>query len=134
MIFGTRRFASKPAPASRTNATAIGEPRVTSRTRPIEAAAKSSAARMSLRNFARVYLRETGESPARIVERLRIEAAVRILESSDDPIHTVARRTGFGDDERMRRAFVKTYGVSPQDYRSRFGRLETLRSLRQPHC
>ena len=86
--------------------------------------ALAEAARMSPRNFARVYPRETGESPARVVEKIRIEAAVRILESTDDPIKVVASRTGFGDDERMRRAFVKTYGVSPQDYRSRFGRLK----------
>jgi transcriptional regulator GlxA family with amidase domain len=79
--------------------------------------------RMSPRNFARVYLRETGESPARAVEMLRMEAAVRCLESGDESIQIIARRAGFGDDERMRRAFMKTYGVSPQDYRSRFGRV-----------
>ncbi|MCE4574703.1 GlxA family transcriptional regulator [Caballeronia sp. CLC5] len=83
--------------------------------------ALADAARMSPRNFARVYLRETGESPARVVERLRIEAARRLLESAHDPIQVIARRTGFGDDERMRRAFTKVHGVSPQDYRRRFG-------------
>lgn len=83
--------------------------------------ALAEAARMSPRNFARVYLRETGESPARAIEKLRTEAARRLLESALDPIQVVARRTGFGDDERMRRAFVKAYGVSPQDYRNRFG-------------
>ena len=85
--------------------------------------ALARAARMSARNFARIYVRETGDSPARAVEKLRIEAARRLLESTADPIQVVAGRTGFGDDERMRRAFVKTYGVSPLDYRSRFGRL-----------
>jgi transcriptional regulator GlxA family with amidase domain len=85
--------------------------------------ALAEVARMSPRNFARVYLRETGESPGRAVEKLRTEAARRLLESPRDPIQVVASRTGFGDDERMRRAFVRTYGVSPQDYRSRFGRL-----------
>ncbi|WP_040580084.1 GlxA family transcriptional regulator [Methyloferula stellata] len=84
----------------------------------------AEVARMSPRNFARVYLRETGESPARAVEKLRTEAARRLLESAHDPIQVVARRAGFGDDERMRRAFVKAYGVSPQDYRGRFGRLQ----------
>ncbi|WP_321470562.1 helix-turn-helix domain-containing protein [uncultured Paludibaculum sp.] len=82
----------------------------------------AAAVRMSPRNFARVYLRETGERPARAVEKIRIEAAVRLLESTDDPVKVVASRTGFGDDERMRRAFVKTYGTSPQDFRNRFGR------------
>jgi transcriptional regulator GlxA family with amidase domain len=85
--------------------------------------ALAEAAKMSPRNFARVYIRETGESPARAVEKLRTEAARRLLESALDPIQVVARRAGFGDDERMRRAFVRTHGVSPQDYRSRFGRL-----------
>lgn len=86
--------------------------------------ALADAARMSPRNFARVYLRETGESPARAVENLRLAAARRQLENTGDPVRAVARRTGFGDDERMRRAFVKALGVSPQDYRSRFGRSE----------
>lgn len=84
--------------------------------------ALANAAHMSPRNFARVYVRETGESPARAVERIRVGAARRLLETGHDPVHTVARRAGFGDDERMRRAFVKVLGVSPQDYRNRFGR------------
>ncbi|MEU9381425.1 GlxA family transcriptional regulator [Streptomyces sp. NPDC048279] len=83
--------------------------------------ALADAAHMSPRNFARVYLRETGDSPARAVEKLRLEAARRLLEATREPVRVVARRTGFGDDERMRRAFVKALGVSPQDYRSRFG-------------
>ncbi|QTO50386.1 GlxA family transcriptional regulator [Burkholderia latens] len=85
-------------------------------------AALADAARMSPRNFARVYLRETGESPGKAVERLRIEAARRLLESGQEPIQVIAHRTGFGDDERMRRAFAKVYGISPHDYRRRFGR------------
>ena len=85
--------------------------------------ALAAAARMSPRNFARVYRRETGESPARAVEQLRVEAARRLLESAPDPIQRVAQRIGFGDDERLRRAFQKAHGVSPQDYRARFGRV-----------
>jgi len=89
--------------------------------------ALAKMARMSPRNFARIYLRETGETPAHTVEKLRTEAARRLLESTYDAIQLVARRTGFGDDERMRRAFIKAYHVSPQDYRSRFGRLKIER-------
>lgn len=81
----------------------------------------ADVAHMSERNFARVYLRETGENPARAVERMRMEAAIRLLESADKSIVNIARDAGFGDDERMRRAFVKNYGLSPQEYRSRFG-------------
>jgi transcriptional regulator GlxA family with amidase domain len=54
---------------------------------------------------------------------MRVEAAIRLLESTPESIQRIAYQIGFGDDERMRRAFLKTYGVSPQDYRSRFGRL-----------
>ena len=83
--------------------------------------ALAEVAHMSPRNFARVHVRETGESPARAVERIRVDAARRLLETGRDSVPTVARRAGFGDDERMRRAFTKTLGVSPQDYRARFG-------------
>ncbi|WP_316154948.1 AraC family transcriptional regulator [Cupriavidus sp. BIC8F] len=78
---------------------------------------------MSPRNFVRVYQRETGNSPERANELIRLEAARRLLEKGPDPIKQIAHNTGFWDDERMCRAFVKALGVSPPDYRNRFGRL-----------
>jgi transcriptional regulator GlxA family with amidase domain len=75
---------------------------------------------MSPRNFSRVFAREVGLSPARFVERLRIEAARRRLEESDDTVDAIARTVGFGTAEAMRRAFVRTLGVPPTDYRQRF--------------
>jgi len=83
----------------------------------------ASVAKMSERNFARVYRRETGESPAQAVEQMRVEAARRLLESTPDTVQSIACQTGFFDDERMRRAFLKSHGISPQDYRSRFSEI-----------
>lgn len=77
-------------------------------------------AKMSLRTFARVFSRELGTTPADFVERVRVEAARRILEESDEPVEGVATRAGFGDPERMRRAFMRRLGVPPKSYRSRF--------------
>ncbi len=75
---------------------------------------------MSPRTFARQYVSETGLTPAKAVESLRVEAACRLLTQSDRSIAEVARRCGFVDDERMRRAFMRTLKTLPQEYRSRF--------------
>jgi transcriptional regulator GlxA family with amidase domain len=72
----------------------------------------AAEAAMSPRNFARAYAAETGVTPAKAVERMRIEAARAALEAGD-AIQEIARRTGFGDSERMRRAFVRLYGAPP---------------------
>ena len=77
-------------------------------------------AAMSGRNFARVFLRETGLTPAAFVETARLEAARRQLEDSSHPIERVARDSGFGSAERLRRTFLRRLGVSPLDYRRRF--------------
>jgi transcriptional regulator GlxA family with amidase domain len=79
-------------------------------------------ASMSPRNFARVYTASTGMTPAKAVEAMRVEAARRLLEESPRPVGSIARRCGFGDDERMRRSFVRWVGVPPTDYRERFRR------------
>jgi transcriptional regulator GlxA family with amidase domain len=75
---------------------------------------------MSPRHFARVYTAKTGTTPAKAVEAMRVEAARRALEDSPAPLKTIAHRCGFGDEERLRRTFIRRLGVSPSQYRSRF--------------
>lgn len=75
---------------------------------------------MSPRNFARVFTREVGATPARYVERMRVEAARRRLEESSASIDEVADLCGFGSAETMRRAFLRNVRVPPADYRNRF--------------
>ncbi len=75
---------------------------------------------MSPRNFARVFAREVGETPARWVERARVEAARRLLEESADGVDAVASRCGFGTAETLRRAFLRQLRVGPSAYRARF--------------
>jgi transcriptional regulator GlxA family with amidase domain len=75
---------------------------------------------MSPRHFARLFRSETGVTPARYVESLRLEAARRALEDSAHPVSTVALNCGFGTPETMRRSFLRALGVSPAEYRRRF--------------
>ncbi|QDE39504.1 GlxA family transcriptional regulator [Luteibacter pinisoli] len=74
----------------------------------------ADAARLSSRQFSRVFSQETGQSPGKAVERLRVEAARLMMETSRQPIEAIARETGFGDRERMRQAFLRAFGQSPQ--------------------
>jgi transcriptional regulator GlxA family with amidase domain len=75
---------------------------------------------MSPRNFARAFVDETGVTPARFLEQLRVEDARRQLELSHESLTGVARRSGFGSAELMRRAFLRCIQTSPKAYRSRF--------------
>lgn len=77
-------------------------------------------AHMSPRHFARVFRAETGVTPARYVESVRLEAARRALEDSAQPIAGVALECGFGTPETMRRSFLRALGVGPAEYRRRF--------------
>lgn len=72
---------------------------------------------MSPRNFARAFSAETGVTPAKAVERLRLESARERVEHTSEPIDVVAQDVGFGDPERMRRAFVRAFGQPPQALR-----------------
>jgi transcriptional regulator GlxA family with amidase domain len=84
----------------------------------VEALAKRVA--MSPRHFARVFARELGVTPARYVERARVEVARRRLEETGLGVEAVAAESGFGSAETMRRAFLRNLSVSPVDYRNRF--------------
>jgi transcriptional regulator GlxA family with amidase domain len=74
-------------------------------------------AHLSPRQFSRAFRAETGQSPAKAVENLRVETARLLLESGRIPIEVVARDTGFGDRARMRRAFLRAFGQPPQAIR-----------------
>jgi transcriptional regulator GlxA family with amidase domain len=75
---------------------------------------------MSPRNFARVYTKTRGRSPAKGVEAIRIDAARRRLEETPDRIETIAEKCGFSGEEQMRLAFIRTMSIAPRDYRKRF--------------
>lgn len=82
--------------------------------------AMATRAHMSPRHFARAFRAETGLTPARYVERVRLEAARRRLEDTGEPIASVAAACGFGTAETMRRVFLRTLEVGPAEYRRRF--------------
>lgn len=78
-------------------------------------------ARLSPRHFARAFRAETGVTPGRYVERVRVEHARRLLEEGGEGIAQISRACGYGTPEALRRAFVKTLGQPPAEYRRRFG-------------
>lgn len=84
-------------------------------------------AAMSARNFARVFRAETGTTPARFVEKLRLEAARQCVEATGLSLQEIARQTGFDDPERMRMAFVRVFGQPPMVLRRQSARAEKLR-------
>lgn len=90
---------------------------------PLTVEQLAEQAGMSARHFTRVFIAETGSTPAKAVERLRSEAARSLIQSSAQSIEQVALAAGFGDPERMRRAFIRAFGQPPQALR---------RAARQP--
>jgi transcriptional regulator GlxA family with amidase domain len=75
---------------------------------------------MSERSFSRHYAEATGVTPARAIERLRVEAARRLLSESRLPVKRISQRCGFGSEETMRRSFLRVLAATPNDYRARF--------------
>ncbi|MCF1593991.1 GlxA family transcriptional regulator [Streptomyces muensis] len=80
----------------------------------------ATRASLSPRHFARAFQAETGMTPGRYVDRVRLEHARRLLEDTTDGVEEVSRASGYGTPEAMRRAFVKTLGAAPAEYRRRF--------------
>jgi transcriptional regulator GlxA family with amidase domain len=82
--------------------------------KPLTVELLAQAAHLSPRQFSRIFTAETGQSPAKAVEHLRLEAARLMIEQTRHPVDVVATETGFGDRERMRRAFVRAFGQPPR--------------------
>jgi transcriptional regulator GlxA family with amidase domain len=85
--------------------------------------------RMSPRNFARIFRNETGLTPSKYVERVRVEAVRRRLEETDNALETIARDCGFGSADSLRRSFGRLLHIAPRDYRSRFSRRAELHNV-----
>ncbi|HEY2757439.1 MAG TPA: GlxA family transcriptional regulator [Pseudolabrys sp.] len=81
---------------------------------PLTVGQLAEVAHLSSRQFSRAFRAETGQSPAKAIENLRVEAARLMMEQSRHPIDVIARQTGFADRDRMRRAFLRTFGQPPQ--------------------
>lgn len=82
--------------------------------KPLTVEDLADAVHLSPRQFSRAFRSETGKSPAKAVEHLRLEAARLMIEQTHHPIDVVATETGFADRERMRRAFLRAFGQPPQ--------------------
>ncbi|MER8043546.1 GlxA family transcriptional regulator [Streptomyces sp. NPDC094032] len=82
--------------------------------------ALAARARLSPRHFARAFQAETGTTPGRYVDRVRVEHARRLLEETTRGVEEVSRAAGYGTPEAMRRAFLKALGTAPAEYRRRF--------------
>lgn len=91
-------------------------------TADLRAEALAERANMSLRSLYRWFVATAGMPPADWVENARLEVAKRLLEQTRDRLDQVARHSGFGSYERMRRTFARRLGISPSDYRERFSR------------
>lgn len=93
---------------------------VTNLNRPLAVAELADRAAMSPRNFARVFKARTGMTPGKYLETLRLDRARELLTSGDMPLNEIAEASGFGREERLRRAFLRRFKVTPSQYRLHF--------------
>lgn len=84
---------------------------------PLTVEELAEVAALSPRQFARAFRAETGQTPAKAVEQMRLEAARLMIEETRHPMDTIARESGFVDIRRMREAFMRQYGQPPQTLR-----------------
>jgi transcriptional regulator GlxA family with amidase domain len=96
----------------------------------LDVPALARRAAMSVRHFTRVFRAEVGQTPASYVEQVRLETARRLLETTALPVEGVAEEAGFGTPESLRRALARRVGLSPREYRARFGARPKTSDLR----
>jgi transcriptional regulator GlxA family with amidase domain len=92
----------------------------------------AEVANLSVRQFSRAFRSATGKTPAKVVERLRLEAARPRVEDGREPLEIIAREVGFADPARMRQCFIRTFGHAPQTVRRSARARSILRSLELP--
>ena len=78
---------------------------------------------MSPRNFARIFRSQIGTTPAKYVEKIRVESAKRYLEYSNEPLDRIAKQCGFTNADAMRKTFLRLINITPNNYRNHFGQL-----------
>jgi transcriptional regulator GlxA family with amidase domain len=85
--------------------------------RPLSVEELAESVHLSPRQFTRVFTAETGQSPAKAIERLRLEVARLMVEQSQHSLEIIAKETGFRDRRHLREAFIRGFGVPPQAVR-----------------
>jgi transcriptional regulator GlxA family with amidase domain len=91
--------------------------------KPLSVEDLAAAAFLSPRQFSRLFRIETGQTPARAIERLRVESARLMMETGRFSAEEIARRNGFGNRDRLRRSFIRAFGQSPQAIQRNIGAL-----------
>jgi transcriptional regulator GlxA family with amidase domain len=88
--------------------------------KPLKVEQLAERSGMAPRSFHRHFLARTQLTPAKAIERLRLDQARTLIETTNLRLITIAARVGFGSEERLRRSFQRALGVAPNDYRERF--------------